>query len=87
MADQDQQGQERTARQAAINAAVYNGVGLILQLGIIIAIARRDWLRQQALRYRWYVLRQWRGERERRLVADLQRDVSRMQHEGMTGDD
>lgn len=70
----------RVARNAAVEAFMYNAVGLALQVAIVVAIAKRDWLGRQYHRYRWYVLREWRGAHERRLLAELQRDLSAIEH-------
>lgn len=75
-----------TARDAAVEAAVWGLATIAVQLAVIVAITRRDWLRRQAARYRWHVLREWQGSAERRLLADLRRDLSRMDHEGIPCD-
>ena len=67
-------------RSVVVKSLVANAVGLGLQLGLILAISKRDWLTRQALRYRRIVLQEWKGERERRLLAELQADISRIQH-------
>lgn len=72
-----------TARDTAMAAAVYALTGIAVQVAVIIAVTKRDWLARQLARYRWHVLREWRGSLERRLVAELRRDLSRMDHEGI----
>lgn len=67
-------------RMVAMRSLVTNMIGLGLQVGIIVAISKRDWLARQARRYRWYLRQEWRGARERALIAELHRDLSEIEH-------
>jgi hypothetical protein len=74
--------EDRAARDAVIGAVVFNLVGLAVQVGIIVAIAKRDSIARLARRYQRYVAKEWRGAHERRLLAELSRDLSRIEHAG-----
>jgi hypothetical protein len=78
---------DRAARDAAVAALVYNLTGLALQAALILAYARRDWIGRQWARYSAHLRQEWRGSRERLMLADLRRDLSRMDHEGVNGAD
>ena len=67
-------------REGALRSLVANVVGLAVQLGIIVAIAKRDSIWRLWRRYQWHVTREWRGAVERRLLAELQRDISAIEH-------
>jgi hypothetical protein len=71
---------EDELRDVAIKSAIANIVGLAVQVGIIVAIAKRDSLARLFIRYRWYVLREWRHAHEQRLLAELRADLSRIEH-------
>lgn len=79
--DQDRR-KDDDLRDVAVKSAVANMVGLAIQVGIIVAIAKRDWVSRQWIRYRWYVTREWRHAHERRLIAELRADLSRIEHHG-----
>jgi hypothetical protein len=82
----EESGQDRRKddelRDVAIKSAIANIVGLAVQVGIIVAIAKRDSLARLLIRYRWYVLREWRHAHEARLLAELRADLSRIEHHG-----
>lgn len=82
MAEQDASRDEDGAelRMVALRSLVANMIGLGLQIGIIVAISKRDWLARQALRYRWYLRQEWKQARERALIAELRRDISEIEH-------
>jgi hypothetical protein len=71
---------EDELRDVAIKSAIANIVGLAVQVGIIVAIAKRDSLARLLIRYRWYVLREWRHAHEQRLLAELRADLSAIEH-------
>lgn len=71
-------------RQVALRSLVANVVGLAVQVGIIVAISKRDVIKRQYLRYRWHVRQEWRNAHADQAVAELRRDVARMEHEGIT---
>lgn len=71
-------------RDAIVQPLVVTGVTILLQVAVLVAVAKRDQLRRVAAAYRWHVLQEWRGAHERQLIAELRRDVSRMEHEGIT---
>lgn len=81
--DEDARRREEM-RDVAVKSLIANVVGLGVQLGIIVAIAKRDAIKRAYLRYRWHVRREWRHAHEQKAVAELRRDVARMEHEGMT---
>ncbi len=79
---EDQQAQ--TAREAAADAAlrslVANLISLGLTIGLCVAISQRDTLARQRLRVRQVFSHTGRRARERRLIAELQADVSHIEH-------
>jgi hypothetical protein len=80
-ADDDERDElRRSARDAAVRSMTANIVAVAFQLGLVIAFTKRDWFGRQWARYRWYVLREWRGVEQRRLIAELRRDISRIEH-------
>jgi hypothetical protein len=78
--DADDQEQRRLARDAAVASAVHNTIGLCLQLGVLVIIAKRDWVARQVIRYRWYVRQEWRKAAENKAVAELMADLSAIEH-------
>jgi hypothetical protein len=77
---QDHRSRDDELRDVAIKSAIANIVGLAVQVGILVAIAKRDSLARLLIRYRWYVLREWRHAHEQRLIAELRADLSRIEH-------
>lgn len=75
--DRDEQAE---LREVALRSLIANMVGLGVQLGIIILIAKRDSLWRAWRRYQWHVFQEWRGARERKLIAELRQDISRIEH-------
>lgn len=68
----------RVARDAALQSLVSNAVYLAVMVGFTLAIANRDWIGRQVLR-----LQQWARARqaaEDAAVAELRRDISRIEH-------
>ena len=85
-AEGEDRNRDAELRAVLVESAVTNLLGIALQVGIMVVILKRDWLWRQWRRYRWHVLREWRGTRERQLISELSRDISRMQHEGIPPD-
>lgn len=67
------------AREEALRALVSNLVYVAIMLGVSIGIAKRDWFTQQGIRLR-HAVRDRSKWRESRLVAELQADISRIEH-------
>ncbi len=68
------------ARDAALSAAVSEGVFLLVMVGITVWMTRREWLLMQARRLQALVREDWRGWRAEREVQELRRDISRYEH-------
>lgn len=78
--EREDRDEQRELREVALRSLVANAVGLAVQVGIIVIIAKRDTVWRAWRRYQWYVFREWRGARERRMVAELRQDISAIEH-------
>ncbi len=72
--------QRNLARDAALSAAVSEGVFLLVMVGITVWMTRREWLMLQARRLRAVVREDWRGWRAEREVQEFRRAVSDYEH-------
>jgi hypothetical protein len=72
----------KVARDAAVQSFVSNAVYLALMVAAVAALSRRDWLARQAMRARAILTQQRNRQREIQALAELRRDISRMEHEG-----
>ena len=77
MADQEAQ---KIARDAALQSLVSNAVYLALMLGISLAITKRDTLKRIRLQVEQLLRQEDRSAKERRALADLRREISRLEH-------
>ena len=74
--------QRNLARDAALSAAVSEGVFLLVMVGITVWMTRREWLLHQARRLQAMMREDWRGWRVEREVQELRADISRYEHGG-----
>lgn len=70
----------KVARDAAVQSLVSNGVYLLIMIGLAAALTRRDWIARQAMRARQAVRQEWRHYHAEQMIAELQADVSRIEH-------
>lgn len=70
----------KVARDAALQSLVSNLVYLAIMLGVTVAITKRDWIGRQMLRIQRR--RSARHAAAEKAVAELQREVSDLEHGG-----
>ena len=73
----------RVARNAAVHSLVSNGVYLLLVGVVMVAMTRRDWLEQQAIRVQRLLCPGCAKKAdEAKALQQVQREISLMEHGG-----